>query len=119
MRFRNLAARSAAGLVLVVGAGSAQAAPAAARATTVKVTAKDYSFALSTKVVPPGRVTFLLHNDGRTSHDFTIAGHSSKTIAPGTTTRLTVRLEAGRYPYKCTVDSHAELGMKGVLRVEA
>ena len=28
-----------------------------------------------------------------------------------------VTLKRGRYPYKCTVDSHAELGMKGVLKV--
>jgi plastocyanin len=26
-------------------------------------------------------------------------------------------LEKGSYPYKCTIDSHAKLGMKGVLRV--
>ena len=30
---------------------------------------------------------------------------------------MTVTLRKGKYPYRCTVDSHAELGMKGVLRV--
>jgi uncharacterized cupredoxin-like copper-binding protein len=62
-------------------------------------------------------VTFAVRNKGRTKHDFSIAGHRSKTIGPGKTTRLTVTLKKGRYPYKCTVDSHAKLGMKGVLRV--
>jgi ABC-type uncharacterized transport system ATPase subunit len=32
-------------------------------------------------------------------------------------TRLAVTRKRGRYPYRCTVDSHSELGMKGVLRV--
>jgi plastocyanin len=51
------------------------------------------------------------------SHNFAIAGHTSKTIDKGATTTLTVTLKRGSYPYKCKVDSHAELGMKGVLRV--
>jgi plastocyanin len=101
----------------LVGAGSAAARPLAATATTVKVTAKDYSFALSTKRVPHGRVTFVIRNAGHTMHNFAIAGHTSSTIGPGKTTRLTVTLKRGRYPYRCAVDSHAKLGMKGVLRV--
>jgi uncharacterized cupredoxin-like copper-binding protein len=54
---------------------------------------------------------------GHTPHDFAIAGHTSSHVQPGQTTRLTVTLKRGRYPYKCTVDSHAKLGMKGVLQV--
>ena len=98
-------------------AGSA--APAATAATTVHVTAKDFSFVLSKRTVQKGRVTFVIVNSGHTSHDFAIAGHTSKTISPGHTTRLTVTLKPGRYPYKCTVDSHAQIGMKGVLRVRS
>jgi uncharacterized cupredoxin-like copper-binding protein len=30
---------------------------------------------------------------------------------------MTITLKRGRYAYRCTVDSHTELGMKGVLRV--
>ena len=30
---------------------------------------------------------------------------------------MTITLKRGRHAYQCTVDSHAELGMKGVLRV--
>lgn len=95
------------------------AAPAAARrhVTTVQVTAKDFSFVLSRKTVAAGRVTFVVRNAGKVTHDFEIAGHTSKVIGPGKTTRLTVTLKKGRDPYKCTVDSHAKLGMKGVLRV--
>jgi uncharacterized cupredoxin-like copper-binding protein len=96
----------------VAGAGSA-----ATRTSIVKVTAKDYSFVLSPKTVPHGRVTFVLKNMGHADHDFAIAGKHSKTIGPGKTTKLTVTLKRGRYPYSCTVDSHAKLGMRGMLRV--
>ena len=99
--------------------GAAAARPTATGPTTVKVTAKDFLFALSTKTVKPGRVTFLIHNASPALHDFAIGGHRSKTIGPGKSTTLTVTLKPGRYLYTCTVDSHAELGMKGFLRVRA
>ncbi len=117
MTLRNMLVLSAA-VLAIVGVGSAEARPSAAQATTVKVTAKDFSFVLSKKTVKPGRVTFVIHNASPALHDFAIAGHRSKTIGPRKTTSLTVTLKAGRYTYTCTVDSHAELGMKGVLRVQ-
>jgi plastocyanin len=115
MNLRNTVVLAAA-LLAVAGVGGA-AAHAAQSATTVRVTAKDYSFKLSKQTVHPGRISFVIANTGHTSHNFSIAGHHSKTISPGQTARLTVTLKAGRYPYKCTIDSHAQLGMKGVLRV--
>jgi plastocyanin len=118
MTFRNVVALSAAVFALA-GVGTAEAAPAAARATTVKVTAKDYSFQLSTNKVKPGAVMFEISNRGKTAHDFAIDGHHSKTLEPGKSARLEVKLSPGRYPYTCTVDSHAKLGMKGVLVVKA
>lgn len=117
MNTRNILVLSAA-LLAFAGVGTASARPSATQATTVTVTAKDFSFALSRKTVKAGRVTFVIHNASPAVHDFEIAGHRSATIRPGKTTRLTVTLKAGSYPYKCTVDSHAELGMKGVLRVQ-
>jgi uncharacterized cupredoxin-like copper-binding protein len=115
MTVRHILVLSVAGLAFA--GGPAAAGPSATQATTVKVTAKDFSFALSTKTVKRGQVTFVIHNASPVMHDFAIAGHRSKLIAPGQTTRLTVTLKPGRYPFKCTVDSHADLGMKGVLRV--
>jgi plastocyanin len=117
MNLRNTVVLAAA-LLVVAGVGGA-AARAAQSATTVHVTAKDYSFKLSKQTVQPGRITFVIANTGHTSHDFSIAGHHSKTISPGKTTQLTVTLKVGRYPYKCTIDSHAQLGMKGVLHVRS
>ena len=105
-----------AALLAVVGAGAASAHPSSTL-HTVKVTAKDYKFVLSTNRVPAGRVKFVIKDTGSAEHDFAIAGHTSKTIQPGQSTTLTVTLKKGKYPYRCTVDSHTELGMKGVLRV--
>ena len=106
-----------ASVAVLVFAGGAVARPSATHTATVKVTAKDFSFALSTKTVKAGRVTFVIRNASPALHDFVIARHPSKTIAPGKTTILIVTLKPGRYLYEFTVDSHAELGMKGYLRV--
>jgi plastocyanin len=114
VRARILPLAAAIALLVV---GPAAAGSASTRSTTVDVKAKDFSFVLSKSVVHSGTVTFVIRNDGHSDHNFAIAGHDSKTIGPGKTTRLTVTLKAGKYPYKCTVDSHATLGMKGVLRV--
>jgi uncharacterized cupredoxin-like copper-binding protein len=102
----------------LAGVGTAWATSSTATSeVVVRVTAKDYSFILSRKSVPHGRVEFAIKNEGKTVHDFAIAGHVSKMIQPGKTTTMYAQLKAGRYPYKCTVDSHITLGMKGVLRV--
>jgi uncharacterized cupredoxin-like copper-binding protein len=91
--------------------------PSTTKTTMVTVRASDFKFALSKTTVPHGRITFVIKNTGHTPHDFSIAGHTSSRVKPGKTTRLTVTLKKGRYPYRCTVDSHAKLGMKGVLHV--
>jgi plastocyanin len=117
MTLRTIVALASAVLAFAVaGVGSSAARSPSAHATTVKVTAKDYYFVLSTKTVRAGRVTFVIRNTSPAMHDFKIAGHSSRTIGRGQTTRLTVTLKPGRYLYTCTVDSHAELGMRGYLR---
>jgi uncharacterized cupredoxin-like copper-binding protein len=113
MTIRFLAVASAA-LLTLAGAG---AASAGTRVATVRVTAKDFSYVLSTKTVRHGRVMFVIKNAGRTTHDFSIAGHTSKMVAPGKTATMTVTLKRGHLSYRCTVDSHANLGMKGILKV--
>jgi uncharacterized cupredoxin-like copper-binding protein len=116
MSLRFLPALTVLALALT-GVGAATAAPAAQRTKTVRVTAKEYSFALSRTSVPHGKVKFVIENTGSSDHDFAIAGHVSKTIGPHASTTLVVSLKKGRFPYRCTVDSHEELGMKGVLHV--
>jgi len=89
----------------------AGARPAAQAKTSVTVTATEYKFKLSRKSAPHGVVVF---NKGVLKHDFAIAGHKTKIIKHGKSTTLTVTLKKGKHPFKCTVDSHAKFGMKGV-----
>lgn len=95
------------------------AAPTAASAATTKVsvTATDFHFKLSKSSAPAGKVTFALVNKGKIGHDFEIAGKKTAVIGPGKSVTLTVSLKAGKYPYKCTVPGHSQLGMKGTFTV--
>ena len=87
-----------------------------AKATVIKVTAKEYKFILSKKSARHGKVTFKLVNKGVLKHDFKIAGKKTKQLGHNKSATLTVTLKKGKHPYICTVDSHAKFGMKGVFR---
>lgn len=95
--------------------------PAAARTTTVTVTAgkpSEFHFTLSKRTVHRGTVVFKVRNRGTIPHDFKIARHRTKLILPGKTATLRIVFKkTGRYHYLCTVSGHAAAGMKGVLRV--
>src|SRR3954469_14595070 len=93
----------------------AKAPQKAALLKTVKVTAKDLSFTLSTKSAKRGVVVFKVTNAGALKHDFQVKGRKTKLLSHGqsATLRLTF-LKKGNYPYKCTVPGHAASGMKGV-----
>ncbi len=104
-------------LAALVVAGPVTAGSAATKAVTVNVTAKEFSFTLSKKSVPHGKVTFKLTNKGKVGHDFAIGGKKTKVIGGGKTTTLTVTLKKGKLAYKCTVPGHAAAGMKGTLKV--
>lgn len=119
------AARLVTGVALAMAA-FALAAPALAGPThhgqatgsTIKVTAKEFKFTLSPATARAGAVTFTIVDKGKLPHDFSIAGKKSKIVDPGQTTKLTVTLKAGKYPYKCTIPGHAAAGMKGTLVVK-
>jgi plastocyanin len=104
-------------LAALIVAAPVAARTSAATATTVNVAMKEFKFTLSKAKVPHGKVTFKLTNKGKIPHDFAIAGKKSKLISAGKTGTLIVTLKAGKLPYKCTVDAHAKLGMKGTLTV--
>jgi uncharacterized cupredoxin-like copper-binding protein len=89
----------------------------AATVTTVSVTAKEFSFKLSKKTVPHGKVTFKVANKGHISHDFKIGGKKTPLIKPGKSATLKVTLKKGKQKYLCTVPGHAASGMKGTLKV--
>jgi plastocyanin len=81
--------------------------------TTVRVTAFDLGFRLSTKRAPHGVVSFIVKNTGGVSHDFKIAGKKTPRLAHNKSYTLTVTLRKGKYKYICTVPGHAAGGMSG------
>jgi len=104
-------------------AGLALAAPAlsAPNATTVTVTAgkpSELRFTLSKKSVAAGAVTFKVTNKGTSTHDFKIAGKTTKKLAPGKSATLKVTLKKGKAAFLCTLPGHAAAGMKGTLTVK-
>ena len=90
---------------------------------SVRVTAKEYSFEPSTIVVRgPGTVRLTLDNRGSLAHNIKVEKDGrvlggTPAFPAGETRSATVRLAAGTYDYLCTVGDHAELGMKGKLKV--
>ncbi|MBV8066199.1 MAG: cupredoxin domain-containing protein [Actinobacteria bacterium] len=120
MRLPVRAAAVAASAMALGGlATPALAAHSHASATSVKVVAVEFKFTLTPSAVStPGPVTFTLVNKGHVAHDFKIAGKTTALIQPGKSTKLTVTLKAGKYPYLCTVPGHAAAGMKGTLTVK-
>lgn len=92
----------------------------------VPVTAKDFAFSGLESFAPvQGRsVAFVLGNQGQALHDLQIVDPKGDAMANlsevqnGHTSMATVRFAvAGRYTYKCTIDGHADLGMKGTITV--
>ena len=107
-------------MLAIIGLTSAGADPQTrARATTIQVTGKEFSFKLSrTSIAKPGTVTFNFKNAGSVDHDFKIGGKKTPLVKPGKSARLVVRFKKkGKYPYLCTVPGHAAAGMKGVFTV--
>jgi plastocyanin len=116
LRSRLILAAALAIVAALVFAAVAAAGPRAS--TSVAVTAKEFSFVLSTKSVKKGAVTFNVVNKGKIPHDFKINGKKTALIPPGKKATLKVTFaKSGSYPYLCTVPGHSKLGMKGVLKV--
>jgi plastocyanin len=90
---------------------------------TVDLTATDFHFSPPAITVDAGTVTFVLTNNGGSSHALTIEGNgvdeSSDTIGPGDSTELTVDLTEGEYQIFCPVGNHADMGMVGTVTVGA
>ena len=114
MTFRRLSVVLAVVATAVgITASSVLGAPAQAKTTTVKVTAFDLGFKLSTKKAKHGKVTFKVTNTGTLQHDFSIAGMKTPLLSHGKSATLTVTIKKGKNTYMCTVPGHAAGGMKG------
>ena len=103
---------------IVAGAVAPRGHASSEATTTIKVTASEFKFVLSKKTAPKGKIVFTVVNKGKLPHDFKIAGRTSKTVAPGKSTTLTVTIVAkGKRAYLCTIPGHAPAGMKGTFAV--
>ena len=90
--------------------------------TRITVTAgkpSEFRFTLSKKKIPAaGTVIFKVVNKGKIAHNFVINGKKTPMIKPGKSATLTVVFKKkGTYSFKCAVDGHARLGMKGSFAV--
>jgi plastocyanin len=90
---------------------------------SVRVVAKEYSFDPSTIVMKgPGTLRVTLANKGTLAHDLKVERDGqviggTPPFPAGETRSASIRLSAGTYDFICTVGDHAELGMKGKLKV--
>ena len=90
---------------------------------TVRVVAKEYSFDPSTIVMKqPGTLRLTLDNSGSLAHDIKVEKDGrvvgwTPPFPAGESRSASVRLASGTYEFICTVGDHAELGMKGTLKV--
>jgi uncharacterized cupredoxin-like copper-binding protein len=101
--------------IFATGGGANTTAPQAT--TKVTVTATEFKFKLSKRAANAGTVFFTVKNKGKIAHDFKIAGKKTKTLQPGQTAVLRVKMTKGRKQYICTLPGHAKAGMKGAFVV--
>jgi uncharacterized cupredoxin-like copper-binding protein len=135
MRSLRLAAAAAALTLVVAACGSSSSAtsssaPAgggstpAVSGTQVNVTLKDFAITVAAGTTfKPGTYTFVVTNQGPSSHDLTINGpgvsnQGTPTFGTGTK-NLTVKLSNGTYDLYCSVPGHKALGMDTHITVGA
>ena len=115
-------------------AGRSGSPPERPSAGTISVTAgapRELSFKISLARVTVSPVVFKVTNKGKLPHSFKVCtkpspndkansctGVTTKTLAPGATATLTVKLSAnGKYEYLSGIASQAASGMKGIVTV--
>ncbi|WP_412543505.1 hypothetical protein R8Z50_13790 [Longispora sp. K20-0274] len=97
-------------------ATGAPSAPASAAGSTVTADLSEFTITLSQKTFAPGTYTFVVRENGQTSHALAIKGpgvtEQTTTIQPGgAEQRMTVTLRAGTYELWCPVGNHKSRGM--------
>jgi hypothetical protein len=83
----------------------------------------DYNFIPVDFAARPGKVTVELNNPPSAfgPHGIAIRGHGVQAVSPpaprGGVTRVTARLEPGRYELYSPFDANAQKGMRGTLTI--
>ncbi len=91
-------------------------------ARVLRVALSEYRLNPSGARAGAGRLTLVVSNFGRLTHDLVISGNSRssvrlKPLAPGGTERVTVQLSPGSYQIASTLSSDQALGILGTLTV--
>ena len=94
----------------------------AAESQTVTATEGEMYIRLSEDSLTAGSVTIEVVNEGSATHDLKVERDGddvggTESIAPGSTTTLTVDLEAGEYVFYCSVGNHRARGMEVTVTV--
>jgi plastocyanin len=90
----------------------------------VRVVGEEYSFDPSNIVVSaPGTLRVTLSNEGSLAHNLKLIRDGEElggtpSFPGGESRSASLRVGPGSYDLICTVGGHAELGMKGMLKVE-
>lgn len=94
----------------------------------------EWALAPEAKAIRPGRVTFVVRNQGKFRHGLELEisrrdrhedddrdhdDAKSIRLEAGQATKMTLDLEPGMYDIRCFVSHHDELGMRAVLEVRA
>lgn len=91
-------------------------------AQEITIVGNEFAFQPETFTIEKGlpvRITF--KNTGKYPHNFTLPdlNVATWTVAPGEQASVQFTpTKAGLFPYSCTIDSHADKGMKGTLTVK-
>ncbi|HEY8000798.1 MAG TPA: cupredoxin domain-containing protein [Solirubrobacterales bacterium] len=89
---------------------------------TVAISETEFQLDPSNPTVKAGTVTLDVSNDGQTVHNLEIDGNGVEEVtddlSPGDSGQLAVDLKPGTYEIYCTIDSHRDQGMEGVVTVQ-
>ena len=90
--------------------------------STVALKLTDYRIAPQRVRVKPGRITFTVRNTSRLPHNWLVAGRGRvrariKTMLPGESGTVTVRLGHGTYRMYCSQAHDEQLGEYGTVSV--
>ena len=104
------------------GSTTGSPSPTSAESETVTVTEGEMFIELSEDSFAAGSYTFDVANGGSATHDFVVERDGNdvagtESIAPGSSTTLTVDLEPGEYVFYCSVANHRAMGMEVTVTV--
>jgi plastocyanin len=119
---RSLVAALAALSLLALALAPAASAPTYATTLHISALASGLRYSTAHLTAKAGAVTIVMKNNSPIAHDVAIKGHGlykkGKTVKKGGVSTVTATLKKGTYEFLCTVDAHAQAGMKGTLTVK-